>query len=30
MKGCWCKLCAMPRFVSSGGEEFDPGIRDEA
>ena len=25
MKGCSCEPCAMPGFVTSGGEDFDPG-----
>ena len=25
MKGCSCEPCAMPGFVISGGEDFDPG-----
>ena len=26
LKGCGCEPCAMPRFVTSRGEDFDPGL----
>ena len=30
LKGCCCELCVTPEFVTSGGEDFNLGVRDEA